>query len=126
MTTLSKNKRKAKRQRAYRRGLLAEAYALFMLRLKGYRLVARRYKKPVGEIDLLVRRGGYLIAVEVKRRQTQEAALHSIGPIQRRRIEKACQFFCVENPQYSNHDIRFDVVIVTDIFHLPLHLENAW
>ena len=126
MTTLSKKKRKAKRQQAYRRGLMAETYALFLLRFKGYRLIAKRYKKPVGEIDLLLRKGKCLIAVEVKIRQTQEAALHSIGPIQQRRISKACQFFVAEHPQYSDHDIRFDVVIVTGFLQLPLHLENAW
>jgi putative endonuclease len=39
------------RVRAYRRGLLAETIAAFMLRLKGHRIVAKRYKTPVGEID---------------------------------------------------------------------------
>jgi putative endonuclease len=126
LTSPAKNKRKAKRRRAYRRGLLAEFLALQLLRIKGYRLICKRYKKPVGEIDLLMQKKGLLIAVEVKMRQSEDAALHSIGTIQQRRIRNACNLFLSENPQYSNHNIRFDLVVVTGFLRRPLHLENAW
>ena len=57
-----------KRVRAYRRGVFAETAAALMLRLKGYAIVARRYKTPVGEIDLVALKGKRLAFLEVKRR----------------------------------------------------------
>ena len=57
-----------KRRAAVRRGDRAERLCLWQLRLKGYRVLARRYRSPVGEVDLIVRRGGVLVAVEVKAR----------------------------------------------------------
>jgi putative endonuclease len=63
-----------KRVRAYRSGLVAETLAALMLRLKGYAIVAQRYKTPVGEIDLVALKGRRLAFVEVKRRKTAEDA----------------------------------------------------
>ena len=60
-----------KRVKAYRRGLFAETVAALLLRLKGYAIVARRYKTPVGEIDLVALKGKRLAFVEVKRRKTK-------------------------------------------------------
>lgn len=63
------------RQRAERRGRRAEKIAAWFLRAKGYAVLARRYKTPVGEIDLVARRGRTLAFVEVKARKEGEAAL---------------------------------------------------
>ena len=63
-----------KRVRAYRSGLVAETVAALMLRVKGYAIVAQRYKTPVGEIDLVAIKGKRLAFVEVKRRRTREDA----------------------------------------------------
>ena len=57
-----------KRERAYRHGLFAETVAALLLRLNGHRIVARRYKTPVGEIDLVALKGKRLAFLEVKRR----------------------------------------------------------
>ena len=70
------------RVKAYRRGLFAETVAALLLRLKGYAIVARRYKTPVGEIDLVALKGKRLAFIEVKRRKTKEdaaAAAHHQG-----------------------------------------------
>ncbi len=63
-------KNEARRVRAYRSGLFAESVAALLLRLKGHRIVARRYKTPVGEIDLVALKGKRLAFVEVKRRKS--------------------------------------------------------
>jgi putative endonuclease len=63
-----------KRVRAYRHGLLAETIAALLLRLKGHRIIARRYKTPVGEIDLVALKGKRLAFVEVKQRKTLDEA----------------------------------------------------
>ena len=62
------------RVRAYRSGVFAETLAALLLRLKGHRVVARRYKTPVGEIDLVALKGKRLAFIEVKRRKTAEDA----------------------------------------------------
>ncbi len=59
------------RVRAYRSGLFAETVTALILRLKGHRIVARRYKTPVGEIDLVALKGRRLAFIEVKRRKTR-------------------------------------------------------
>jgi Uncharacterised protein family UPF0102 len=60
--------------RAYRSGLFAETVTALLLRLKGHRIVARRYKTPVGEIDLVALKGRRLAFIEVRRRKTAEDA----------------------------------------------------
>lgn len=80
------------RIRAYRRGLLAETIVALILRLKGHRIVAQRYKTPVGEIDLVALRGRRLAFIEVKWRKTTEDAEWTLPAIQRRRIVRAAQY----------------------------------
>ena len=69
----------ADRRAGYARGLVAEGIAAWVLRLKGYRVLATRYRTPLGEIDIVARRGKVLAFVEVKARPTVEAGLEAIG-----------------------------------------------
>ncbi len=114
------------RRRAERRGRRAEAIAAFYLRLKGYRVVARRYKTPVGEIDLVVRRGGTLAFVEVKARGDDEAAIEAVGPDGRRRIARAAETWLTRYPAASEMQLRFDVVVVARGLSLPRHLRHVF
>ena len=113
------------RRRAWRDGLRAETIAAWWLRLKGYRVLAQRFKVPAGEIDLLVRRGGVLAAVEVKERIELAAAAESLGPRQRRRIARAAEAFLQRNPALAPCDLRFDVVLIAP-GRRPRHLPDAW
>lgn len=113
------------RQRAERRGRQAERHAGWLLRLKGFRLLAQRYRCPVGEIDILARRGNLLIAVEVKARDTQQAAAFAIDTRQRDRVARATEHFLAANQRYSGCDIRFDAVLVAPR-KLPRHVPDAW
>ena len=99
------------RREAERRGRRAETLGLWFLRLKGYRLIARRYKTPVGEIDLIVRRGRTIAFVEVKQRPTVEEATEAANPAGRRRIARAAALWLARNPAAADRDLRFDVVI---------------
>ena len=85
------------------------AAALF--RLKGYRIVARRYKTPVGEIDLVALKDKRLAFVEVKRRKTRDDAAWTLPTRQRRRIVRAAQYWLASHPDFAGHDMRFDVVL---------------
>ncbi|HAJ20886.1 MAG TPA: hypothetical protein DCL95_12655, partial [Rhodospirillaceae bacterium] len=82
------------RQEAEAGGRRAEALAVLWLRLKGYQILDRRLKTPVGELDLIARRGKVICFVEVKARNTRDAALDALGTRQRRRIERAAAWWC--------------------------------
>ncbi|MDJ0930396.1 YraN family protein [Breoghania sp.] len=113
------------RRAAYQHGLSAESRAALWLRLKGYRILARRHKTPVGEIDLIARRGKTVAFVEVKARESREAALEAITPQTQRRIVEAAHLWLARNPRHMNHTLRFDAVLVTPR-QIPRHIANAW
>ena len=115
----------AGRQRAERRGRLAETRAAMLLRLKGYRIAARRWKSPAGEIDIVARRGSVVAFVEVKARADAGDALASLGSRQRRRIVQAARHWLASNPQAVACDCRFDIVVVTP-YQWPRHIANAF
>lgn len=114
-----------KKTRAYKRGLWAEALAALYLRCRGYRVLARRYKTPLGEIDLIARRKDTIIIVEVKTRGLMDSALESVDERSRGRIERAARHFIAANPRYADYNVRFDIIAFAPPFALR-HLDNAW
>lgn len=114
----------AKRKQNYAFGLKAESAAALWLQMKGYKILARRYKTPMGEIDLIARKGNLLAFIEVKARQTKHQALESLTPQMRSRIERAASSYISHNP-VGNCDMRFDLITVTPPFFIH-HLDNAW
>jgi len=114
-----------KRRDAHQRGIAAEKLAVNYLRLKGYEILKERYKTPVGEIDVLARKGSMLVIVEVKNRASHGAALEAVHHKNRERITQATEYFLMENPDMAGLDIRFDVITLGKGFSLR-HLDNAW
>ncbi len=117
------------RRRAYQRGHAAEQIAALSLRLKGYAILARRFRCPRGEIDLIARRGGHIAFVEVKARTTENAALEAIGKHQVRRIIGAAEVWLgqaeeagILPPDYS---VSFDLMLAAP-FGWPKHLQAAF
>jgi putative endonuclease len=113
------------RQLAFRLGLSAEARAAVLLMAKGYRIVARRWKSPVGEIDLVVRRGRLLVFVEVKARPHADEAAEAVTDRQQQRIIAAAKAWLARHPRDHDRYIRFDAVLVAP-WRLPRHLEAAF
>lgn len=111
------------RQSAFRLGHHAETSAAWLLRLKGYRLLARRFKVPGGEIDLVARRGGTLVFVEVKARADFAVALEAITPSQQRRIATAARAWLARHPDHVGLTQRFDAVFVMP-WRWPRHQAN--
>ncbi len=114
-----------KRRSTYQDGLRAEMIATWVLRAKGYRILAQRYKTPIGEIDIVARRGRTLVFVEVKFRGTVEEALSCLTPSMKGRIVKAARHFIAAYPDYNDYAMRFDLMAVAGIFSFR-HLDNAW
>jgi len=114
-----------RRVKAYRSGLFAESLTALLLRLKGYAIVARRYKTPVGEIDLVALKGRRLAFIEVKRRKSTDDAAWTIPTRQRRRIIRAAQYWLSGHPDHAGHEIGFDVVLAAP-WAWPRYIENAF
>lgn len=113
------------RSDTYGKGRWAESVAALLLRAKGYRILARRYRSPVGEIDLVARRGRRLAFVEVKVRPTLADGAAAVTPRQRRRIAQAAEAWLQRNPQQAALEIGLDVVLVAP-GALPRHLPEAF
>jgi putative endonuclease len=114
-----------RRQRAERSGRRAEAVALWYLRLKLYRLLARRYRTPAGEIDLIMRRGRTIVFVEVKQRPDEAAGIEAVTSRSRARISRAAALWVAAHPAAAALDQRFDVVIAPPR-RLPRHIVAAF
>ena len=114
-----------RRQRAQQWGIRAETLWCFWLRLKGYRIVARQYRTPVGEIDIVARRGGILAVIEVKARASLTIAAESITPRQRQRIMRATEVLLRRRPDLVTLQPRFDAMLVMPR-RVPHHIMDAW
>ncbi len=97
---------------AHRRGILAERFAIAILRLKGYRILAYRYRVQGGEIDIVTRRGDTIAFVEVKVRPTLDEAKTAVSFVKRRRISRAAGIWLAANPWAAPLTLRGDAVYV--------------
>jgi len=113
------------RRKAYRRGHRGEWLAALALMLKGYRILARRHRTKLGEIDLIARRGDLVLFVEVKARRTLKEAMDAIAHGSERRIEGAADLWLSRQPDYGRLSMRFDMVAVLP-WRWPVHVENAF
>jgi len=110
---------------AFRLGLSAESRAAMLLVAKAYRIAARRWKTPYGEIDIVARRRRSLVFVEVKARDSIDAALEAVTERGKRRIIEAAEFWLVHHPDDVDAEIRFDVIAVAP-GQMPRHIVNAF
>ena len=125
MTMTIQAPNRLKRQKAQRRGKHAESLASWWLRLKGFHIIARSFRRPVGEIDIIARRGKLLCFVEVKSRSQEAAALAAVNAKQRGRITRAARAFLQQRQDLANLTLRFDVLVIAP-GRLPRHLKGAW
>ena len=113
------------RAKAEKRGHIAEFVALMYLRLKGYRLLAQRYKSHHGEIDLIMRRRDVTAFIEVKARGSLDQGVEAVTTAQSKRIAAAARFWMARDKISNQNFCRFDIVVVNAYF-LPHHIENAF
>ena len=113
------------RRRAERFGRMAESAAIAWLVLKGFRILARRWRGPAGEIDIVARRGRLVAFVEVKARPDHAAGLEAVTAEKRRRLTRAAANWIAANPAYAGFDMRFDLILIAP-WRLPSHLCHAF
>ncbi|MGH6816919.1 MAG: YraN family protein [Hyphomicrobiaceae bacterium] len=114
----------ARRRAAERRGRTSEIVAALVLMAKGYRILARRHRTPLGEIDLIAVRGRRLAFVEVKLRATIDDAHASIGDRQAERIANAAEQWVWRHPRYRDYEIGLDAILLAPGCW-PRHEPNA-
>jgi putative endonuclease len=110
---------------AFRTGLSAESRAAAWLIAKGYRILARRFRTPHGEIDIVARRRQLLAFVEVKARGSLDEAAYAVTPRQQQRIIAAAQAWLMTHPEHANFELRFDAMLIAPR-RLPRHLLGAF
>ena len=113
-----------KRQAAEQRGRRAETFACWYLRLRGWRILARRARVPGGEVDIVARRGRTLAFVEVKARATADSAGFALDDWRLRRVIVAAERLA---PRFmrDGDDLRIDAMFMVP-GRLPMHLPNVW
>ena len=110
---------------AFRVGISAESRAAALLVAKGFRILARRWRSPAGEIDIVARRKHLLIFVEVKARADFDTAAESVSPRQQQRIAAAAEAWLAAYGTASLRDFRFDVILVVP-GKMPRHIPGAF
>ncbi|HEY4737072.1 MAG TPA: YraN family protein [Xanthobacteraceae bacterium] len=110
---------------AFQRGLSAESRAALILIAKAYRILERRWKTPFGEIDIVARRRGVVVFVEVKARGSIDEAVEAVTERTKRRVIGAAELWLARHPRYANGGIRFDVIVVTP-GKMPRRIVNAF
>ena len=112
------------RKAAERRGRLGESVAALWLSVQGWRIMARRVRTPVGELDLIARRGRTTLFVEVKTRATAGELDFAIDEYRLSRVASAAQMLA---PRFARpgDDLRVDVILIAP-WALPRRIRNAW
>ena len=114
-----------KRIKAEKRGHRSEWLAAWVLRLKGWRIVEKRFKTKTGEVDLIARKRDLIIMVEVKARASLIEAMDSVTPTAQRRIEAAGDIWLARQPDFSKLSVRYDLIAVLPR-KWPVHVERLF
>lgn len=114
-----------RRKRAFTWGRYAETIAAIYLMAKGYWVLARRFRTPQGEIDLIVRRGNSIAFVEVKARASLRHCLEAVTPHSECRLSRAAGIWLAQRPFYASFTWRYDIVAIRP-WRLPVHVISAF
>lgn len=95
------------------------------MRLSGWRILARNWRSPAGEIDIIARRRHTLAMIEVKTRDELGEAGEAIGVRQQARIRRAASLYLARHPALASLDVRFDAILILP-WRWPVHLRDAW
>ncbi|GAA4665506.1 YraN family protein [Bartonella pachyuromydis] len=109
---MEKTIQKKRRQKSFYRGLRAEKWAAWWLRLKGFHIAEMRFKTKYGEIDLIARRGNLVLIVEVKARPTLAEAMVAVSRVNEKRIEAAADIWLARQKDRALLCLRFDLIAI--------------
>jgi putative endonuclease len=110
---------------AERKGRKGETLAVWWLRLKGYRIIARRFKTKQGEVDIIARKRDVVAMVEVKARATLLEAMDAVDNSTMRRIEAAGDIWLSKQRDFARLNIRYDLIAILPR-KFPVHVESLF
>jgi len=113
------------RRRAEHFGHLGEWLAALWLQARFYTVLHRRFKTPLGEIDIIARRGKTLVFAEVKTRRTKSGHSDALGAANQARIIAAARWWLAAHPEAAGLNLRFDVIVLAP-FCWPVHVRGAF
>lgn len=95
------------------RGRDGEDAALGVYRRRGFRVVARNWRCPIGELDLVLERGGLLVFCEVKTRTGAAfgGGYEAVNWSKRRKLRQLAEAFLASGSSRAS-GVRFDVASV--------------
>lgn len=96
------------------RGKMAEQKALSYLVEQGLALVSQNFTCRLGEIDLIMRDGKYLVFVEVRSRSSSSfgGGIASITYAKRQKIIKTASLYLMTHQINEQFPVRFDVISI--------------
>lgn len=106
----------------YKLGLFAEYFLIFILFIQGYKIIARRYKTKLGEIDLIATKKDNLYIYEVKARTSKMVNSDIVHVAQKKRIENATRIFLAKNNKYLDYNIFYTIFIYKNIFNFKFYI----
>jgi putative endonuclease len=107
-------------------GKKGEERAVQALEAAGMNIIARNFRSPKGEIDIIALDGQILAFIEVKAWSVFgiENLTYSLSPKKQNRIIETAKYFLSIYRQYYGRAMRFDVVFVTK--ETVTHLASAF
>jgi putative endonuclease len=110
------------------KGKRGEEDAEIFFKDAGYTVLARNYRKPCGEIDLIVRKGDELVFAEVKRwtSYAEDSLEQGIPRKKMERIVRTSKYYLREYPQFEGFAIRYDVLFVPGTGRKVHHIQDAF
>lgn len=121
----AKERRKAQRIRALRRGSFSEYLAAFSLILRGYRILAMRYRVKAGEIDIIAGKGDLVSFIEVKARATAADSVFAVSGLTQSRIRNASLYWLQTRKDAGRLSYSYDIVAVRP-WRWPKHFRDAF
>jgi putative endonuclease len=105
----------------YKFGLFGEYFLIFLLTIRCYKIVARRYKTPLGEIDVIAKRGNNLVVFEVKSSRSKTPTSELVSFRQENRIRRALEIFLSNNNKYIDYNISYCIFFYRSVFNYKFY-----
>ncbi len=102
----------------YYKGLIYEFISIFVLLFKGHKILSWRLKTPVGELDIISKRGKYIFVNEVKYRKNMEDAYFLISDKYSSKLEKSYYWWLNKNYKYQNCELKIKYILWSKIFRM--------
>lgn len=109
----------------YHYGLISEYLALLFLKLKFYKIIERRHKTKLGEIDIIALKNDTIVFIEVKARKKYNPSYNVLNTKQINRITRAASLYLIKNKAYQKLYVRFDLISICKLTQIN-HIQNAW